>query len=159
MPIRGLGKDPHREEANTMTRLLIRFTVTATVLGTGVVLAAILSVWSVDPHLKVFRDTVPAGKPAVAISMRAARNEFEPAQIAIRSDAPLRAVRVETTPLRAAGGPSLIDGANLSWNFIGFIPIRKNTPQAEAIRIRAAPCEIPDPLLEDRTRDIPAAVT
>ena len=55
-----------------MTRLLIRMTVTATMMGTGVVPAATLSVWSVDPDLKVFRDTAPAGNPAVAISMRAA---------------------------------------------------------------------------------------
>ena len=66
---------------------------------------------------------------------------------------------MELTPLRTADGPSLIDGANLSWNFVGFIPVKKNTPQAEAVQIRAAPCEIPDPLLEDRTRDIPAGIT
>ncbi len=96
-----------------MTRLLVRIAVTAAMMGTGIVPAATLSVWSVDPHLKVFRDAVPAGKPAVAISMRAARNEFEPAQIALRSDAPLRAVRVETTPLRAADGSYMIDGAIL----------------------------------------------
>jgi hypothetical protein len=142
-----------------MTRLLIRIAAITAMMGTGVVPAATLSVWSVDPHIKVFKDTVPAEKLAAVVQLRAARNEFEPAQIAIRSDQPLRAVRVEMTPLRAPDGSSVIEGAHLSWNFVGFIPITKNTPQAEAIQIRAAPCEIPDPLLADRTRDIPADVT
>lgn len=120
--------------------------------------AETLSVWPVDPHVKVFRDTTPPEKPG-SVVMQAARNECEPAQIALRSAKPLAGVRVELSPLRHAVGRSVIDGDRLAWNFVGFIPLKKNTRASEAIQIRAAPCEVPDPLLDDRAKDLPAAST
>ncbi len=114
-----------------------------------------MTVWSVDPHIKIFRDTKPPEKPGV-IRLRAARNEYEPAQIALRAGAALKGVRVELSPLKHADGKTTIGGENFTWNFVGFIPIKKNTQHAEKIQIRAAPFEVPDPLLEDRTMDVAA---
>lgn len=112
-----------------------------------------LAVWPVDPHVKVFRDAVPGGD-ARAVTLRAARNEYEPGQIAIRAPQALQGVRVELSPLSHADGKSAIGVEHLSWNFVGFIPLTKNTRGSEAIRVREAPCEVPDPLLEDRTMDL-----
>ena len=117
-----------------------------------------LAVWTVDPHVKVFRDAQPAQSPG-AIKIQAARNEFEPGQLAIRSSAAVAGLRVEVSPLRHADGRSTIGPEHLQWNFVGFIPLTKNTQRSEAIQIRPAPCEVPDPLLENRTMDLAAGTT
>jgi hypothetical protein len=111
-----------------------------------------LAVWPVDPHVKVFRDAPP--QPSGPIKLRAARNEFEPAQFAVRSGAPIQGLRVELSPLRHAEGKGTIGPEHLRWNFLGFIPLAKNTPVSETIQVRKAPCELPDPLLEARSIDL-----
>jgi len=120
--------------------------------------AGSISVWPVDPHVRVFRDTErPAASPD-ALRLRAARNEYEPGQFAIRSAQPLKDVRVELSPLEGPEGHR-IGPEQLSWSFVGFIPLTKNTPLAEHLRVRAAPCEVPDPLLDARGLDLPADTT
>jgi len=113
-----------------------------------------LLAWPVDPHVKVFRDSKPAAQGT--LELRAARNEYECAQIAIRSAKAIKGVRVELSPLKHAEGKGSIEGENLRWNFVGFIPLKKNTPHADKLRLRAAPCEVPDPLLDERTLDMVA---
>ncbi len=117
-----------------------------------------LAVWAVDPHIKVFRDTPPPGT-AGAVALRAARNEYESGQVAIRSRGPLKAGRIELSPLRPSGGGASIGPDHFTWNFVGFIPLKKNTRSSEATWIRRAPCEVPDVLLESRTLDLAAETT
>ena len=67
-----------------------------------------LAVWPVDPHTKVFRDITPP-EGVGSIAMRAARNEYEAGQLAIRSSRPLKEVRLELSPLRHSDGvPSIV---------------------------------------------------
>ncbi len=117
-----------------------------------------LSVWVVDPHTKVFRDARP---PAAAekIQMRAARNEYESAQIALLAGGSLKGVRVELSALRQEGGQTQIGPEHLTWNFVGFIPLVENTPKSEKRRVCTAPCEVPDPLLDRRSMDLEAGKT
>jgi len=65
-----------------------------------------LNVWLVNPLVKVFPETLPEPAPK-SISVVMARNEHEPIQIALRSDAEVRQVRVEVTELRSADGQIL----------------------------------------------------
>lgn len=122
-----------------------------------------VQVWVVDPHIKVFRDTLPPsgdqGAPATEIRLRAARNEYEPAQIAIRADRELRGLRAQAGKLQHEDGSSVIPSDNLWTNFVGYIPMPKNTPRSEGIRIREAPCDVPDPLLAHRSIDLAAEQT
>jgi len=120
--------------------------------------AAELAAWSVDRHVKVFCDSQPPGEPGT-VMLRAARNEYEPAQIAFRAEGPLRGVRIEITPLVHADGKGSIGGGEVRWNFVGYIPLERNTQRSERIRLRAAPCEVPDPLLEARAIDVEAGAT
>ncbi|NOX54631.1 MAG: DUF4091 domain-containing protein [Planctomycetes bacterium] len=120
--------------------------------------AAEWTVWPVDVHEKVFRDATPP-KQVGQIVLRAARNEYEPAQIAIRSSKRLEKVRVEVSPLRQEKGQAVIGSEAITWNFVGFIPLKKNTPRSERLQLRPAPCDVPDPLLEVRSMDIPADLT
>ena len=121
-------------------------------------LAGQWDVWAVDVHHKVFRDTLPP-ETSGRIAIRAMRNEYEPGQIAIRSSSPLTGVRVELEPLRQADGRATIGLDRMAWNFVGFIPLTKNTPRSERLQLRPAPCEVPDPLLEERSIDIAADST
>jgi hypothetical protein len=117
-----------------------------------------LAVWAVDPHVKVFRDT-QAPKAAESVTLRAASNEYESGQVAIRSGLPLKGVRVELSPLRLADGTGTIGLDHFTASFVGFIPVKKNTHDSEAVWIRRAPCEIPDVLLESQTLDVQADST
>ena len=138
-------------------RVLVMIAATAAALSSRAAAGPSLRVWPVDPHVKVFRDTQP-GAPG-AVTLRAARNEYEPGQFAVRSGTRAEGLRVEMSPLRHADGSRAIGGEHVRWNFVGFIPIRKNTPASEAIRVRKAPCEVPDPLLESRRIDLGPDVT
>ncbi len=94
---------------------------TLLVLAFGVLVGAAagaevgLSVWPVNAHVKVFRDT-PAGA-AGAIGLRAARNEYEPGQLAVRARAPSRACawsfrRFGRRRERGRSGPSICRGTS-----------------------------------------------
>jgi hypothetical protein len=111
-----------------------------------------VAVWPVDPHVKVFRDAEPA--PPGPVTLRAARNEYEPGQIAFRAEEPLEGVRVEIGPLVHEDGGASIGGDSVACSFVGFIPLTKNTRDSEKLQLRAAPCEVPDPLLDARTIDV-----
>ncbi len=146
-----------RLRATTVLLFLAAGSLAVSTASTG--RAAELALWPVDPLVKVFRDAQPSAGDAQRITLRAARNEYEPAQVAVRAGVPLDNLRVELTPLAEVDGGASIGGENLAWNFVGYIPVVKNTPHSERLQVRAAPCEIPDPLLETRSMNLPADTT
>ena len=118
-------------------------------------------VWPVSPFEKVFRDTTPpegATPKSDVIRIGAAANEYEPAQVAIRSTTPLKGMKVATGPLTSENGRA-ISPENITTNFVGYLPIEHNTTGAESVWLRKAPCEIPDFLLDDRAIDLKAETT
>ncbi|MFW6161379.1 MAG: glycoside hydrolase domain-containing protein, partial [Planctomycetota bacterium] len=133
-----------------------------------------LLVWPVDPHVKIFGDAEPprdivkdTGEEIVraapgfteTVSLRAARNEYECGQIAVRATRQITGLRVELSPLTRKDAKGTIGGEHLTWSFVGFIPLKRNTRDADTLRVRAAPCRVPDPLLEQRTLDVEANST
>jgi len=118
------------------------------------------AVWAADPLVKIFPDTPPPREPGGTVALRCARNEYEAAQIAVRpsrevADATLRCEAL----VREGGGPAL-PPETLRFNFVGFIPLTKNTPNTpRELLVREAPCEIPDPLLAERSLRLPAGRT
>ncbi len=94
-----------------------------------------IAVWPVDPHVKVFRDLEPP-ETSGPITLRAARNEYEPAQIAIRAKEPVEGVSVNLTPLVHVDGKATMGPEAITSNFVGFIPLVKNTPDSTA----SSPC-------------------
>ncbi|MDW8080145.1 MAG: DUF4091 domain-containing protein [Thermoguttaceae bacterium] len=141
---------------NVRSAVLILFFLGVLGITSSSIHAQDVSVWVVDPHVKVFRDTTPpaGGDLPGQIHLKAARNEFEPAQVAVRSRQELKGLRVEWGALQHESGAT-IPSECLTWNFVGFIPMPKNTPGSEGIRICQAPCDVPDPLLADRVMDLP----
>jgi hypothetical protein len=96
-----------------------------------------VALWPVDALTKVFRDAKPPESAPPAAEILAVRNEYESAQFVLRSSAPLANVRARVV---GVGGASV--------NFVGFVPVRANTPDTPlAELVRKAPGEFPDPLL------------
>lgn len=116
-------------------------------------------VWPVSPLAKVFRDGNPPERVGTGtIHMEAAANEYEPAQLAVRSSSPLKGLRTTCAPLTSEDGKSVPSEA-ITAHFLGYLPIEHNTAHAESVWLRKAPCEIPDFLLEAPTMDLAAETT
>jgi len=112
-----------------------------------------------NPLDKVFRDTVPTVTrgPSV-LRMKCAANEYEPAQFVLRSDEKLDGVSVELSDLTSEGKAARISSSLMQWNFVGYVPVARNTTESECGAhkdipkgelLRVAPFDCPDPLLED----------
>lgn len=115
-------------------------------------------VWVEDALVKVFPDTPATAKQSAAvIRVQCAQNEYEPAQLHIRSKVPLENLALKTGDLSHESGKYIIPSKNITWNFTGYIPIDKNSVGSAPERVvKVAPCEIPDPLLEKKNMTLPA---
>ena len=122
--------------------------------------AVMLYMWVSDPLLKLFPDTlVDEGAPQ-KIVVWCARNEYESAQFAIRATAPFLAATVQVSELAHENIQYSLPADCVSWHFVGYIPVQKNTLGTPlSALVRKAPCDIPDVLLPDRTRDLAADFT
>ena len=130
-------------------------------LALGAALArAETQVWVADSLTRVFADTLPPKNAPAEISLQAARGEYESAQIAVRSAAPLKQLSARASDLRAAGSSEVIPASCLRVRFVGFVRVEKNTPRTPPEELeRAAPADFPEPLLEDAARDVAANAT
>ena len=112
--------------------------------------------WRPHPLRKIFKDEQPAKKRVGGkLVLRAARNEYEPGQLAITAQRGVRNLTVGVSPLRHESGTHELPAALHAWNFVGYVPVKKktqNTPVEELVRV--APGLFPDPLLERRECDV-----
>ena len=103
--------------------------------------------WPADSLTRVFEDSQPEYESST-IKLKAAQNEYESAQLVITAKRDLTSLKAYAVDLKDDKGNSIPKG-NVKLNFVGFIPISKNTPYTPDCRLeRKAPCRIPDPLLE-----------
>jgi len=122
--------------------------------------AAPVTLWPVDPLVKVFPDTPAPSQPDAPVRLQCARNEIESAQLALRSDRDLENVTVRVSPLRHTAGAAFLSEEQFRWNLVGYVPVKKNSPETPpSERLREAPFAAPDPLLEDRTFALKAGET
>jgi len=108
-------------------------------------------VWASDPLVKIFKDSKPPTNYTRSIVVDAVRNEYAAAQFAVTAESTAPGIHLRLKPL---GGP---DGCRLRYkaNFVGFVPVKKNTPDTPSEElVRLAPFDAPDPLLEVSTIDI-----
>jgi hypothetical protein len=112
-----------------------------------------LTVWPVDPLVKVFRDTGPtATDEAIA---EVARGEHATFQLVVRAAGPIEALRAEVAPLVSeANAHSTLRGAVV--RFVGYVPVDRPIQQPPKDQLRKPPADFPDPLLEQATIDVPA---
>lgn len=115
----------------------------------------VAEVWVEDVHTKVLRDARPSDNASQEFHLESARNEYESAQFVVRSPEPVKELTVKISDLLHENQIDRISADHIRVRFVGYIPLNKNTPDSELIRVVAAPCEIPDPLLEDSTIALP----
>ncbi|MFQ6097652.1 MAG: glycoside hydrolase domain-containing protein [Armatimonadota bacterium] len=123
-------------------------------------------VWTTTSLAKVFKDHQRPEGAADAVQMAAARNEYEAAQVVFKAIEPISELRcewgvVKRVATKAGKKPRRkryeIPRDCLRWNFVGYVPVTKNTqntPPEELVR--QAPADFPDPLLEDRSIGVAA---
>lgn len=126
-----------------------------------------LSVWSVNPMVKTFPDD-PA-QPARPVTIAAARNEYEPFVLAIRSTQNLKGLTVTATPLRGPRGSIIPTPTTYR---VAYVPCdrpsgyyssrvpewRRRAPGGSQLTDGWAG-EWPDPLAPLRRFDVPASRT
>jgi len=81
-------------------------------------------VWSVDPVVKVFHETLPTQGPGGSFVLSLARNEEEALQIAVRSEHDIPNVKVEIDKPKNKRG-QLISDFTVGW--VGYVPIDHRT--------------------------------
>ncbi len=117
-----------------------------------------LRVWPADPLEKIYRDSRPPASVSAVMQVSCARNEYESAQLAVTAGADLADVTITLSDLQGERGR--LPSSCMQWNFIGFIPVTKNTPATVPEElIRQAPFEAPDPLLAERSMSVKAGTT
>jgi hypothetical protein len=121
--------------------------------------AIALLLFACDPLIKVFSDALAPDAPSGPIVVWSARNEVESAQFAIRATAALPGTTVRVGALTHEDG-TVLPAGSVAWHYVGTIPLTKNTPcERPGFLSRSAPCDMPDVLLPDRSRDLPANTT
>ena len=115
--------------------------------------------WPAHPLERIYRDDKPPsdriGKPIV---ISCARNEYEGCLFGITANVDLHDVTLTATDLHSSNG--IISKENIQVRFVGFIHIRKNTPNTPVNELeKLVPCDIPDPILDVDSMNIPAGET
>ncbi|GAA0578952.1 DUF4091 domain-containing protein [Kribbella sandramycini] len=123
--------------------------------GRAVQAAPGVDYWTEPSSTSVFRDTLPSKQSGRAISLDAAINEEESAQIVVRSASTLTVQGVDFSALTS--GAKSIAASNLSYNFVTYKYLNSNTrfgSQQMYPAVRKAPGDFPDPLSNDRTASV-----
>ena len=137
------------------------------IIGAGMLCAACESpggtppfvVWPADSLEKIFRDSKPPVPSGKTLRIACARNEYEPAQLAIMAAEDIADVTLELSELESQDHTRL-PADSLSWHVVGFIPLTKNTPDTVLEElIRRAPFDVPDPLREETSLSLKAGQT
>jgi hypothetical protein len=103
------------------------------------------SVWASDPLIKIFKDTKTTLNERAFLYVEAVRNEYAAAQFAVTVERGDPTIRLKMEPLEGPYGFKI----EFSTNFIGYVPVVKNTPGTPAEElVRSAPFDFPDPLLD-----------
>lgn len=106
------------------------------------------ALWTVDSMTRVLPGDLPPGEEVLAaITLAAARNEAESAQVVLlpASGRPLRNVRLKPSPLTGPSG-AVIGADQVRWQQVGYVRLGEHAKGHPFIR-RAAPGWWPDPLL------------
>lgn len=113
-----------------------------------------LVVWPGKPLRRIFRDSVPDGKLIrEPLEISSVRNEYEGCMFGVRADVDLHELRLDATDLVSENDKIL--KSNIRLNFVGSIPISKNTPNTPVEELeRVAPFEVPDPLLDSESVNV-----
>ena len=108
---------------------------------------AFVKTWVADALMKVLPTAqIPADPPSV-IRVSAVRNEYESGQVVVTAGRRIENLTVKISRVDGPAGPK----PSVDAKFVGFVPIRKGTPDPPEKVVARAPAEVPDPLLDARS--------
>lgn len=118
----------------------------------GTAAAEALTVWPVDPLIKVFQDDAP-GTPGEAAA-EAARGEHVSLQVVVRAGQAISGLQATAEPLRREEGSETLTPRAV--RFVGYVHVDRPTQKPSKDQLRKPPAEYPDPLFEHASMDVPA---
>ncbi|WP_405064008.1 discoidin domain-containing protein [Kribbella sp. NBC_01505] len=117
--------------------------------------------WVESAYTSVFKDSGPSEEAADVLKLDTARNDYEGGQVVLRGPAAFTINGVDFSDL--VGPSDAIAAANLSYNFVGYQNLNRNSTfdgvQPAWLTIRDAPGLFPDRLVNDPTIAVPANTT
>jgi len=114
-----------------------------------------IRLFAVSDLVQVFEDGYKLPVAEDSIKIFGIRSEIISGQCVIQSKKSLDNVKVEISPLINNDTGSKIPSENVTWNFVGSVPLSENAPnQLEDILVRKAPARFPDYLMDNRELDI-----
>ena len=118
-----------------------------------------INLFGVSDLDQIFEDgyNLPSQKDTLRIS--GIRNEVVSGQCVFLSNKSLDDVTVEVSDLKNTASGNIIPSENITWNFVGSIPLTENAPnQLEEVIVRKAPARFPDYLMENKQLDVEKGV-
>ncbi len=103
--------------------------------------------WVADPLVKILPGMTRPVKTPRAVTIDAVRNEYESGQIVVTSAGRIDKLTAECGPVTGPDGPK----PQIKLNFVGFVPVQRNTTDTPPEHLIAPPGDFPDPLLEDKS--------
>jgi hypothetical protein len=113
-------------------------------MGVGAMASNSFQIWVADPLVKIMRDT-PAGS-AKTVHIDAVANEYESGQIVVVPATRIEKLTAKAGPISGPDGPK----PQLKTDFVGYVRVKLGTTDTPPEHLVAkAPCDLPDPLLEN----------
>jgi hypothetical protein len=128
------------------------FCVAAVVLSYGsILLAQPLKVFAVSDMMQVFEDGYKMPVSYDTVKLFGIRGEIISSQFVINATKSVMNITVEITPLKNLVKNKMLPNENIEWNFVGSVPLSKNTPnQPVSAVVRPAPANFPDYLMAEK---------
>lgn len=120
------------------------------------VYATAMDIWTSTAYENVFRDTAKPSEANSSIYWVAAKNEYESAQIVLRSDTAFTINSITFSDL--TGGGNTISGSHLEYKFVGYQYLPANSSDVNNL-VRSGAGYYPDDLLNDTSISVSANTT
>jgi len=105
------------------------------------------SAWAADPLVKVLPGAAKPAKTPKAVTIDAVRNEYESGQIVVSAAEKIHKLTAKCGPVTGPDGPK----PQIKLNFVGLVPVKRNTTDTPPEHLVGPPGEFPDPLLEEES--------
>jgi hypothetical protein len=114
-----------------------------------------IELFAVSDLNQIFEDGYNLPLKKDSIKLTGIRNEVLSGQCVFKSNKRLENVTVELSILKNTDSGNTIPPENVTWNFVGSIPLTQNAPnQFDEVLVRKAPAHFPDYLKEEQQIDV-----